>query len=359
MISPRPELLAVSEAVHGSIDHAELRDCGIDPRTVLDFSASVNPFGPSPHALSAMAGVAIDRYPDRDATELRQTLSTRLNVSPECLIAGNGSSELLVWVALAFLRTDDAVVVAGPTYSEYARVATLMGARVIACDAVFETRFEIAVECMHNTLDLHRPRALFLCNPNNPTGRTTPAAVIRRWAEEFPQTLFIIDEAYAEFASVDETLVDAGAGNVVVLRSLTKAYGLAGLRLGYAVASEEIVRVLSSIRPPWSVNAAAQAAGVAALRDDAHFQRCRQQIFLGKAQLEAGLKDLGLCPMPSQAPFLLVPVADATTVRRRLLELRILVRDCSSFGLPGFIRLSPRGPEDNSICLAAITTSLV
>ncbi|MBC7821849.1 MAG: histidinol-phosphate aminotransferase family protein [Planctomycetaceae bacterium] len=354
MISPRPEVLAVTEAVHGAVNNAELIERGIDPRTVLDFSASINPFGPSPQVLEALTKVPIDRYPDREATELRQALAARLDVPTESVIAGNGSSELLYLIALAYLRPDDVVVIIGPTYSEYDRVATLMGARITPCDATGETGFQVPTELIDRTLRSCRPRALFLCNPNNPTAQCLPAEIIRQWADEFPQTLFIIDEAYIEFASVSQSVVGTGESNVVVLRSLTKAYGLAGLRLGYAVASEDIVRVLCRIRPPWSVSAVAQAAGIAAVADDQYFQRCLQHHIEAKAQLEHGVRELGMCALPSAAPFFLVQVGDAAKVRSALFQFGILVRDCSSFGLAALIRLSPRCSADNVALLTAM-----
>jgi histidinol-phosphate aminotransferase len=354
MIPPRPEALAISEAVHGALDAAELLAEGIDASTVLDFSASVNPFGPSPAAVAAIGRVEIDRYPDRQAFELRRALAAKLDVPRETVVVGNGSSELLYLAALAFLRPGDAVVVIGPTYSEYARVARLMGARVIPCDAVRETGFQAPAQQVASALKEFQPRALFLCHPNNPTGQCLPTETIRSWAADFMDTLFVIDEAYVEFASACESLVEPQSSNLIVLRSLTKAYGLAGLRLGYAVAAKETVEVLCRVRPPWSVSSVAQAAGIAALADDDHLLRCRRQMAESKAQLKRGLEEIGLCPFPSAAPFLLAAVGDAVNVRKRLLRSRILVRDCSSFNLPDCIRLSPRSSPDNVALLDAL-----
>ena len=353
MISPRPEVLALSEAVHGAVNDAELADRGIDPRTILDFSASINPFGPSPKVLEALTNAPIDRYPDREATALRQALAAQLDVPVENLIAGNGSSELLYLIALAFFRPNDAVVIVGPTYSEYARVATLMGAKLIHCDATAGTNFEVPVELVSRSLHSLRPRALFLCHPNNPTGKCLPADIVRQWAEDFSETLFIIDEAYIEFSPITQSLVSAKQQNIVVLRSLTKAYGLAGLRLGYAIADPEIIRVLCRVRPPWSVNAVAQAAGVAALNDSAHLQQSVTTLLAEKKWLLDELQSLGLSTYPSSANFFLVRVTNATQVRQRLLESRILVRDCTSFGLPEFLRISPRCRSENTALFKA------
>ncbi|HUG71012.1 MAG TPA: histidinol-phosphate transaminase [Pirellulaceae bacterium] len=354
MIFPRPEVLAVSEAEHGGVNHAEFIERGIDPDAVLDFSASTNPFGPSPQAIEALTKVPIDRYPDREATELRQALATQLDVSLDRVIAGNGSSELLYLIALAYLRPDDVVVIVGPTYSEYARAASLMGARLVRCDATAETHFEVPSKLVARSLRSLQPRAIFLCHPNNPTGQSVPASILRRWIDEFPRTLFIIDEAYIEFSPAVESLADHPRDNLIVLRSLTKAYGLAGLRLGYAVAHPEVIRVLCRVRPPWSVNAVAQAAGIAALNDTAHLRQSVAALQVEKERLVKALHLLGLSTCPSWPHFFLVRLSNAADARQTLIESRILVRECTSFGLRHFLRISPRCSRENAVLCEAL-----
>ncbi|MBI1895021.1 MAG: histidinol-phosphate aminotransferase family protein [Acidobacteria bacterium] len=321
---------------------------GVDPRSMIDFSANINPFGPSPKAVAALAKVPLDRYPDCDALDLRRVLAERLDVSTEHLIAGNGSGELLQLLGLVYLRPEDTVLIVGPTYSEYARIAVAMGARWLSCQATAQTDFAVPVKSATEMLRAVRPRMAFVCNPNNPTGQLFPTATIREWAEELDQTLFIVDEAYIEFVSETQSLAGTEHRNVIVLRSLTKAYSLAGLRLGYIVADPEIIQLLCRVRTPWNVNAAAQAAGAAAVQDNEHQERSLMQLHDAKQTLIADLRSLGLNPLPSMTPFFLVRVGDACRSRSALIRARVLVRDCTSFGLSEFIRIGTRTPVDNS-----------
>lgn len=355
MVLPRREVVHLSEAVHGTVDHAELGARGIDSRTVIDFSASVNPFGPTPSALAALQKLSLHEYPDRDCAKLRHALANLLDTSPDCLLAGNGSGELLLWIGLAFLRPADKVLVIGPTYAEYARVAAIMGAEVVHCDAAAETGFAVPLDRIARSVREHQPRILFLCNPNNPTGQAVPVQVLEGWAKEFCETLVVVDEAYIELAGGLSSLVGSSIRNIAVLRSLTKAHGLAGLRLGYLVADPDVVRSLCHVRPPWTVSVAAQEAGRAAIEDAAYLRSTCQRLAEGKRQLFDALETLRLPPIPSAAAFFLVHVKGAANVRNALLEDRVLVRDCSSFGLPNHIRVSPRSLEDNRILVRALT----
>lgn len=355
MVSPRSEVAALTEAVHGAIDAAELAALGIDPRTVLDFSASISPFGPSPRVVEALQHAAIDAYPDRECTPLRRALAMHLGVPGDCILAGSGSSELLYLVALGYLRPDDTVHVVDPTYSEYARVAKLMGARVVACGATAADDFALPAAAIRAELDSHRPRAVFLCHPNNPTGTCLDESELHTWLDAFPQSLFVVDEAYIEFAPASKQLVDPRRDNLVVLRSLTKAHGLAGLRVGYAVAHPEIIRILTRVRPPWSVSSAAQAAGAAAVADVEFVQQTVKALLAEKDRLVAELRALGLATVPSAAHYFLVRVSSATDIRRQLLAQGLLVRDCTSFGLSEYIRISPRTRAENDTLIAAFS----
>ena len=195
---------------------------------------------------------------------------------------------------------------------------------------------------------------MFLCNPNNPTGAVLPSEAVAAWARSHPETLFVVDEAYLPFSPHVGSVLEIAADNVLVLRSMTKDHGLAGLRLGYAVGSPTLVEALRRVQPPWSVNALAQAAGVAALRDPVYYERSMNRLAAAKESLCAGLTSLGLPPLPSAAPFFLVRVGDGAAFRRALVPHGILVRDCASFGLPAHVRLCPRRPEENERLLAVI-----
>lgn len=351
---PRPELLQIPDALHGAFDFAELERLGLAPEAVLDFSVNGNPYGPSPRVGEAIAQVPYERYPDREVLALRRVLAGHLDVTPEQLLVGNGSTELVWLLALAFVRPGDPVVLVGPTFGEYTRAAILMGAHLQHYTTQPEEDFSIVPERVAQILWQWQPRLVFLCNPNNPTGTFVSPDIIAHWATAWPDTLFIVDEAYLTFAAQAPSMLPGLRHNILVLRSMTKAYALAGLRLGYAVGAPDVLAALQRARPPWSVNALAQAAGIAALQDTAHLTSCLARIAQAKPDLIAGLHALGLRPVPSTTHFFLVRVGNGAVCRQALLGRGILVRDCASFGLSEYIRVATRRPEENAHLLTAL-----
>ncbi|MCB0081944.1 MAG: histidinol-phosphate aminotransferase family protein, partial [Caldilineaceae bacterium] len=195
---------------------------------------------------------------------------------------------------------------------------------------------------------------IVLCNPNNPTGTALDPATIAAWAVRFPQMLFVVDEAYLAFVPGLRSLYAWRLPNLLIVRSLTKEYALAGLRLGYALGPATLVAGLAQARVPWSVNAAAQAAGEAALRDQAHLQRTLAALQAAKSELIAGLQQLGRHPLPSQTHYFLLNVSNGASFRQQLLRDGLLVRDCASFGLPTYVRIATRKPAQNQVLLARL-----
>jgi histidinol-phosphate aminotransferase len=355
---PRFPVLDMQPAVHGSLDYVELWRRGLDPDEVLDFSANTNPYGPAPAVQAALADVALERYPDREALALRAALAALLSVPIERVIVGNGASELIVLTALAFVRPGDAVLIVGPTYGEYARASALMGARVISWRAGTDDDFEPDCVALAAQFKRQCPRLAFVCNPNNPTGGAVEPKLLTALARRHPATLFVVDEAYQPFAADLGSVLTGAPENVLVLRSMTKDYGLAGLRLGYAVGAEPLVDALRRVQTPWSVSALAQVAGIAALNQPEHRARGLESLRQATATLMAGLTRIGLPPVPSRVCFFLVRVGDGATFRDALLGSGILVRDCASFGLPAHVRISTQRPEENERLLAAIREAL-
>jgi histidinol-phosphate aminotransferase len=353
-LEPRLEARRVSAGVHGSLDLAELARRGLSPEEVLDFSVNSNPYGPSPAVSAALARVPLDRYPDRECLALRQALSGQLNVSPDQIVAGNGTADLLWLLALAFLQARDSVLVVGPTFGEYSRAAALVGATCENWTAEASTGFAVDAATVEAALHRTRPRLAFVCNPNNPTGRLVPLEVIASWARAHPRTLFVVDEAYGSFAAGACSALILNAANVLVLSSMTKDHALAGLRLGYLAGPEALVAAVAAVRAPWSVNALAQAAGVAALSDPAHLAESLAKLRRAKTELLAGLCTVGLRCVPSTTHFFLVQVGDGAALCNALLDKGILVRDCASFGLPAYVRIATRRPEENARLLAAL-----
>lgn len=326
----------------------------MDPDQVLDFSANSNPYGPSPAVREALAGVPLDRYPDREALALRRALAGRLGIALDQITVGNGTAELLWLVASAFLRSGDRVLVLGPTFGEYARVAALVGARIETLTTQAEQNFVADPDEVTDALHQVRPQVVFLCNPNNPTGTVLSPDVIAAWARGHLHTLFVVDEAYLGFAPGLQSALTMGRDNILVLRSMTKDYALAGLRLGYAAGHPDVITALARMRPPWNVNALAQAAGVAALSDEAYLQRSLDKLSEAKKALVANLAEVGLSLLPSAVHYFLVHVGDGAAFRQQLLSRGVLVRDCASFGLPAYVRIATRRPEENARLLAII-----
>ena len=353
-IKPRSQVLDVPLVVHGAPDHAELCRLGLHPAEVLDFSSNINAYGPSPAVWEAIARTPLDRYPDNETLALRATLAEHLGVSTQCVLAANGSSELIWLAALTFLRPLDHVLVLGPTFAEYERVAALLGADVEILLAKEENGFALSPSQIHAAIDSWQPRLVFLCNPNNPTGTMLGTLWIAHCAIKYSNSVFVVDESYLSFVPGLSSAA-ATRSNVLILQSMTKDYALAGLRLGYAVGAEELIAALAHVRPPWSVNALAQAAGLAALRDQEHLRRSLELLTEAKSELMAALTERGMQVLPSAAPFFLVRVGNGAAVRRALLHKSILVRDCASFGLPEYIRICTRRPEENARLVAALS----
>jgi histidinol-phosphate aminotransferase len=339
----RPELLSSPAVAHGSVALEELRQYGLDPADVLDFSVNTNPLGPAESVLRAVCETNWSRYPGDDERPLRQQLAALNNVSENQVVLGNGSVDLMWWTLLAVIRSGDAVAVAAHTFGEYAHAARSVGARIGDPDD----------QC----------RVLFVCQPNNPTAEYRPRAKIEALLLDQPDRLVILDEAYATFVDdrwPSEKLLETNP-NLVVLRSMTKDHALPGLRLGYVLASTTIAQAVAAVRPPWSVNAGALRAGLAALQPEAqhHVQRARALVAESRVYLTRELERLGYSVTPSEANFVLVEVGNGGAFRRTLLRAGMVVRDCTSFGLPRHVRIACRVPPECERLVGAIAEARV
>jgi histidinol-phosphate aminotransferase len=214
--------------------------------------------------------------------------------------------------------------------------------------------FVIQPEYIYKKIQEREYRLVFICNPNNPTGKILPLNVLDEWAREFPSTLFVVDEAYLAFAPGMVSAITLHRKNILVLRSMTKDYAIAGLRLGYAVGTEVVIDALANLRPAWNVNSLAQAAGLAALQDESHLTDTLAKLRQEYQTLIDDLKALGFDPVPSQTHYFLLPVENGAQYRSKLLQQRILIRDCASFGLPDYVRIATRQSEENVRLISAI-----
>jgi histidinol-phosphate aminotransferase len=343
-----------SSEEHGGIDPQELRRLGLSPAGMLDFSVNSNPFGPSPRVLAAIRAVDVSAYPDRECSQLRERLAEANQTAPERVLVGNGTAELIWLATRAFLRPGDRVLIAGPTFGEYRRAAIACGADVVEIRAAPED-FHPPLEALLAALERPGWRMVFLCNPNNPTGQALSAREVQAIADRCGvEPLLVVDEAYRAFAG-GEPFAPPFVETALTLRSMTKDFALAGLRLGYLLASPGICAQLKRLQPAWSVNAVALAAGAAALADRAYYQRTLAELKDLRTEFFARLAQTGTPVCPTQTHFGLLRFArPAAEIRRRLLQEGIQVRDCASFGLPEHVRIATRLRPENERLIAAL-----
>lgn len=343
--------------VHGGIRPAQLRSLGLDPSSVLDFSASVSPLGPPQGVWEALQRVDLTAYPDPECLELKEALAKRHGIEADHVLVGNGSTELIHLLARAYLSEpsghgERSVLLLTPTYGEYGGASSLEGAviqEVVACRG---KEFAWDLDGAADIISARKPALAFLCNPNNPTGvyLGMEEVVALAHAASLSGTLLVVDEAYVNFVEDrwDATPLLRGdeGESVVLLRSMTKDYGLTGLRLGYALASPGVVAGLARWQPDWSVNSLAQVAGLVALADADYLTSARRAVRESKDFLAESFKEMGFRSLPSAANFLLVEVGDGAAWREKLMRKGIFVRDCASFGLPDCIRVGVRAMPD-------------
>ena len=333
------------------------------PEDILDFSASINPLGP-PEWLRGLIHSrisAIAHYPDPDCTDLRAAAARRFGVDLAEVIAGNGSAELLHILprALGARRA----VIPVPSYCDYLVAAESAGLAVHTVPLRAQDNFSLDLGSLE--LALHGEEIVMLGQPNNPTGQNTNADDLRGVFSRWPRTTFIVDEAFADFLSDCDSLTLQRPANAVVLRSLTKFYGIPGLRLGLAIASREVITAMRRLLQPWSVNVLAQAVGEGALNDESDYaSRTRELVAEERQKLIRNLRAIGgLCVFPGRANFLLVRVdqrgLDATEIARRMLRDGIAIRVCDGFdGLDArYFRVAVRTAEENACLCRALRRS--
>jgi histidinol-phosphate aminotransferase len=320
---------------------------------VLRLSANENPLGPSPRAVQAIRAEAArgHLYPDGGGTALREALARTLGVTPDALILGNGADELLGLIAWAALEPGDEAVIPHPAFEPYASVVTLAGATPVRSPLV---DYRTDLDDMAARVS-PRTKVVMLCSPHNPAGTIIRTAEFRRFADALgaDPPLLVLDEAYRDFSD-DPECTDGVAlvpeyPTLIVLRTFSKIAGLAGLRVGYAIARPEVIRMLNRVRAPYNVNRLAQVAAVAALEDREHWERTRQLVIRERRLLTAELRRLGFAVVPSEANFLLVKIGErAPALGEALLKEGILVRDGGAVGFPGHLRITVGTRDQNA-----------
>jgi len=333
------------------------RELGLSARGVIKLASNENPLGPSPAALAAVKKAArgMNMYPDGSAFYLKRKLAARLGVTPAHLVLGNGSNDIIEFLGHALLGPGDNIVVSQYSFAVYPIVAKLFGADVITVPA---RDYGHDLPAMLRAVTA-RTKIVFVANPNNPTGTAVSAAPMRRFAAELPErVLLAMDEAYVEFQDKPVDLlpvIRAGRKpNLILLRTFSKIYGLAGLRAGYGIGHPEFIAALEKIRQPFHVNLLAQAAALAALDDAAHVKRTRRNNDAGRDFLEKALRAMNVEFVPSSANFVLARVGAGQEVFEQLQRRGVITRPMGGYQLPEWIRISIGTPAENRRCAGAL-----
>ena len=337
------------------------RELGLDAADIIKLASNENPLGPSPAAVAAMerAIQSLHLYPDGNAFYLKQKLAAKLNVTTTNLILGNGSNEIIEFIGHALMEPGAEVVVSEYCFAVYPIVTSLFGAKLITVPAKDHGH---DIPAMLRAIT-PKTRVIFVANPNNPTGTLIPTADIERLIREVPSNVLLaMDEAYIEF--LDEPfdllpMIRSGQiPNLLLMRTFSKIYGLAGLRLGYGIGHPELIAALEKIRQPFNINSLIQAGALAALDDEEHISGTRRNNAEGLRLYEDAFRELKLTFVPSSANFILVRVGDGQKVFAELQKLGVIVRPMAGYQLPEWIRISIGSPAENQRCLAALRQAL-
>jgi histidinol-phosphate aminotransferase len=324
------------------------REYGIEDSIKL--ASNENPLGPSPKAVKALAErlSQLHLYPDGDAFYLKRALAVKLGVAAERLVFGNGSNELIELAVRTFMRPGDEAVMAHQAFVIYRLVVQAAGG---SCKIVPLKNFTHDLDAMAGAIS-PRTRIVFLANPNNPTGTMYGKKAWEKFLQRVTaETLLVVDEAYFEYVADPDypnSIAYQGDGkSILTLRTFSKLYGLAGLRIGYAVGPEDLVGLMQRVRQPFNVNAAAQWAALAALDDGDHVKRSLAVNREGMDFLKRELERLGFAPVPSQANFILVRVGDGGAVFKKLLQRGVIVRPMAAYDLAEYIRVTIGTMKEN------------
>ena len=331
------------------------RELGLPLGGLIKLASNENPLGPSPKAVEAMQQTAsqIHLYPDGNAFYLRNAMAERLGVDANQLIFGNGSNEIIEFVAHALLGPGTNIVVSQYCFAIYPIVAHLTGADCIAVPA---KDYGHNLPAMREAITPDT-RIVFVANPNNPTGTLASHEDVLALVDAIPEhTLLVMDEAYFEFLDAPLDLVPRlqDKPNLLLMRTFSKIYGLAGLRIGYGIGHPQFIAALEKVRQPFNLNAMAQAAALAAIDDTDHLEATRSNNAVGLEFFEQTLSELNIETVASHANFILANVGDGASTFQKLQERGVITRPMAGYQLPEWIRISIGTPAENERCLAAL-----
>ncbi len=338
------------------------RELGLPPDNIIKLASNENPLGPSPAALAAMQQVLarLHLYPDGNAFYVKLKLARKLRIEPENLLLGNGSNEIIEFVGHALMEPGVDVLVSQYCFAVYPIVTRLFGANLLSVPA---RNYGHDLPAMIEAITPNT-RVVFVANPNNPTGTLAPREEVLRLVNEVPdRVLLVMDEAYLDFLDEPLDLLPLIRArerpNLLLMRTFSKIFGLAGLRLGYGIGHPELVASLEKVRQPFNINSIAQAAALAALEDQEHLDRSRANNAKGLEYLQNSFRQLDLQFIPSHANFVVVRVGDGQRVFQALQKQGVIIRPMGSYQLPEWIRITVGTPEENTRCVLALKQVLL
>ena len=335
------------------------REFGLDPDNILKMASNENPLGSSPKAMKAVAEHLghLNLYPDGGCYDLRQKLAKFWNLAPQQFVFGNGSNEILEFIAQCYVGKGDETVFGAQSFIVYKLATIFAGGK---CVSVPMPDLKYDLDMMRDAVN-DKTKVVFITNPNNPTGCVLKQDEIVNFAKSLPEhVLFCLDEAYAEFEDeqVDLRPLIAEGRNVICLRTFSKIYGLAGLRIGYSYSNEKIAGYLNRAREPFNVNSLAQVAALAALDDTEFVQQSRKINNEGRKQFEAAFEKMGLTYFSQGGNFIMVKVPDAVGKFVQMQKKGVIVRPNVGYGLPDWLRITIGKPEQNQRCIKALEETL-
>ncbi len=332
------------------------RELGLPCDDIIKLASNENPLGPSPLALAAMkkAVKKVHLYPDGNSYYLKNKLAQKLSISPENIILGNGSNEIIEFVGHILINPDVDVIVSQYCFAIYPIITKMFGGNVIT---VPSKNYGHDLKAMLNSIT-PKTRAIFVTNPNNPTGTMATKEELIELIENVPSSVLLaLDEAYIEF--LDDPLdtvsyVKNGKENLLLMRTFSKIYGLAGLRIGYGICSKHLVASMEKVRQPFNINSVAQEAAIAALDDIKHIKKTRKNNSDGISYFEREFKRLNLEFVPTFANFILVKVNDGQRVFNEMQKHGVITRPMGGYSLPEWIRITIGTPDENEKCIKAL-----
>lgn len=350
----KKSLSFISPYVPGKPAEILFKERGISK--IIKLASNENPLGPSPSALKAIRKKlpTINRYPEGKALALKEKLASVLSVKSNQIIIGSGSSEIISMTIQAFCEPGNEIVFPSPSFIIYKILAHAFGVKPVIAN--LNDDFSYNIDSIIEKIT-GRTKVVIICNPNNPTGSHITKVQLNRFMKSVPDDIIILaDEAYFEYADDAEfgTAIEwIDRKNVIVTRTFSKIYGLAGLRIGYGIASEEIIRIMEKIRPPFNTTSIAQEAALAAIDDSVFVEKSLEINRIGKAFLEENLKKLGFKVFPSQANFLFCCCQyDTIEISRKLEEKGIIIRPMNGFEVEGnFVRITIGKPSENRLLI--------